>query len=128
MCVAEGHHFCNGRRLRSSSFNRATAGSTLSGANQLTSVDITGLPIFAGRILAEDQIEQDDICGAVVEISYVASLNDLLSMLGEIRLFYFENEEAESGGVKSVAGGELQAAPQVALGLTSRQILDKRLL
>ena len=57
--------------------------------------DVTGIPLFAARELAQQQIEADEIRGTIEAIGSLPVLKRLANELGDVWLFFFADEESE---------------------------------
>ena len=57
--------------------------------------DVSGVPVFGNRPLAEQQLQDAGIAGTVVELIHVGQLQEFVGKLDTNWLFYFEDEESE---------------------------------
>ena len=63
--------------------------------------DVTGIPIFGQRSLAEEQVEQDAIDGTVLEVPSASAMKQIAATMVNAWFFYFADEECEMAAVKA---------------------------
>ena len=63
--------------------------------------EVTGVTVFGAKTLAERQMEEDDVDGAIIAIESLMKLRALLTTFGDSWLFFFEDHESEMRAVRA---------------------------